>query len=577
MNTEQINRFDELMREKLNSYETEPDMDLLVNIHARKNRFLRSRNLTRLIILLAILSAGLLAGYYYSTGKNNHAAKDGNKTQGEVRPDENHSSTREVSERNAGFVRSTTSDSRHYHAPATSSELTGSGQKDITGKNTSSTNLPANQANTTSSTQNSSQNTRVQEAKNNVVVPVLPVHAKLAQTTTSASTKSPDKAGTTSAGDNKNADKEPAPSEKKPTTDYCSAEIEYYTTYDNAFNFMAKSVANDTKLTWSFGDGYNSNEQSPKHTYQRAGQYAVTLTAVNTKTKCKAEAHRLIRVTKGANLSASMINGTIFADAEYAAKTRVDLMAYNTQTNSFDVQQSTYTNNKGFYEFVEIGAGTYIIKTSSYKNYEGAYYGNTTDKEIATNIVVFADDYKELRGYDIQLHGSKYITSTNNNNNDTGGKWMLVLDENNNPIASVMVNQHGQVQNSNNIPSGRYNLLDPATGNIDGNLTIGNDGKGSAGSQNESSGVTTVKPELTLMPNPANDYVKISLSNAEVSPVEVSIINNSGAVVRHFTLNNGADINQIDINSLSVGSYYVIVKQHGITTSSRLVKTMDNR
>ena len=44
MNTEQFNRFDELIKDKLSSYEEEPDMDLLPGIHARKNRFFRMRN-----------------------------------------------------------------------------------------------------------------------------------------------------------------------------------------------------------------------------------------------------------------------------------------------------------------------------------------------------------------------------------------------------------------------------------------------------------------------------------------------------------------------------------------------------
>lgn len=578
MNTEQINRFDELMREKLSSYETEPDMDLLVNIHARKNRFLRSRNLTRLIILLAILSAGLLAGYYFSNGQGSHAASEGEKTQGEIRPVEAPASGKQVSDGQINGASTTSKQGQNatYQTTASSSDLQSSVKSGKQHEDNNHVNAQQTQSTHTSSLNNT------REGNTTTITTSAVTHAASSLNPTAPSDKQHNSkiTGQDKKDDNKRStsDKTEQPSDKKSGSDVCSAEIDYYTTYDNAYHFMAKSVAADTKLTWSFGDGQNSNEQSPKHTYLKSGQYAVTLTAVNTKTKCKAEAYKLVRVNKGVNLSASIINGTIFADAEYASKTRVDLMVYNNKTNSFDIEQSTYTNNKGFYEFVEIGAGTYLVKTSSYKNYEGAYYGNTTDKEIATNIVVFADDYKELRGYDIQLQGSKYLSSTNTNDNDTGAKWMLVLDENNNPIASVMVSQNGQVQNTSNIPNGKYNLLDPATGQINQSITIGGGGTtGSAGTQRSTVGTISMQTELTLMPNPAYDYVKISLSNAEATPVEVSIINNNGSVVKHFTLNNGADVNQIDINALSVGSYYVIVKQNGITTSSRLVKTADNR
>jgi YVTN family beta-propeller protein len=41
------------------------------------------------------------------------------------------------------------------------------------------------------------------------------------------------------------------------------------------------SLENDTERYWDFGDGSNSTEQNPVHTYSKAGKYTVTLTAKN--------------------------------------------------------------------------------------------------------------------------------------------------------------------------------------------------------------------------------------------------------------------------------------------------------
>ncbi len=46
-------------------------------------------------------------------------------------------------------------------------------------------------------------------------------------------------------------------------------------------SFIDDSTGSPTSWKWSFGDGTNSTEQNPTHTYTEAGQYAVTLTASN--------------------------------------------------------------------------------------------------------------------------------------------------------------------------------------------------------------------------------------------------------------------------------------------------------
>lgn len=583
MNTEQLNRFDELMREKLNDFEVEPDMELLTEIHSRKNRFMRMHKLTKLIIGLAILSLGLLAGFYWS--KHNGTAPKPTSS-----ANDKNTAVSEVYTTTTVTTSSTTSSTQTFSSEKVIEESVvnsiiqtdkqagtkaSSGNNTNAGINAQSKLNVVKQKQTFSSTpkQVIAQTAVAQTLVNNTVATKTnPVKAIAVNTTTQ---QTPNTTNNAKSG--------------REDENTCVAQIDYYTSYDNSFNFIAQKIDENTKTSWLFGDGTSSNNKSPKHTYQRAGDYAVTLVVTNTKTNCKAESYRLVRVSKGVDLSASKIKGTVFADAEYASKTRVDLLRKNELTKTFEIVQSTFTNNKGSYEFEEILAGNYMIKADGYKSFGGTYFGNTQERDYASSVNVFADDFKELIGYDIQLVNNAVVYNSTTNVNDTGSKWMLVLDKNNNPIASVLVGRGGSVQGSSNLPNGNYSLVDPSTGKIQGNVSVGDGafgsfnpsygglgfGLGNGDEEGEIAGAGAQPPVVNLSPNPAINFVKVQLANASNSPIEVTIMNTSGAVIRQFKFDNGVNSNTIDINSLSAGTYYVIVRQNGASTSSVLIKTDD--
>ena len=567
MNTEQINRFDELMREKLGSYEeTEPDMDLLVHIHARKNRVLRLRNLYTLIVILAIVSAGIVGGYYF-LGDNQ------SKQQSPVNPKEQ---SIHATSTLHGTKRDLSTKMNNETKAQTGSVVDGKRSPIRTNKN----NFVNSKNNSKSSYNNYINRQDLPETKDilNQATPNQVNESKqdINKSTQTKNTTSIYKVEPTAKADyNNNKDN------TKQIADACKVEIDYYTSYDNGFNFIARSQNPNIQITWLFGDGKSSREQSPKHVYQKAGQYAVTLTAIDKKTKCKAETYTLVQVKQGVNLTSSTISGTVFADAEYATKTRVDLLVYNTTNNVYERVQSAFTNNKGFYEFNEIVEGNYLIKANDFKDYTASYYGNTTDREYANSVVIFANDYKELSGYDIQLTNHRLNAVNNRNNSDTGSsRWMLVFDQNNNPVASVLVNADGKIQSSVNLPDGNYNLMDPSTGKSTGKLNVGADGIRIGTPDINTGKASGLAPEplkeLVLMPNPATDYVKVSLNPSNSQPIHVKIVNSQGALVQSLTLENGNDVNNINISALPVGTYYVVVNQNGVTTSNRLVKTIDS-
>lgn len=562
MSTDNYNRFDELIREKLDSYEAEPDMDLLVNIHARKNRFLKSRNLLTIIALLAILTAGIIGGYYLSGTGNDHSQQTNEKQ--DLGLNHSNDKTENPFGRNGRVPSGLQSPSKTaYLLPASQgSEFNGKQSGNgITTTSFSNTNKTAyrtvNSTNTLNSRGNKPQNS------NRTLSDVVVSGSKTSITETAKNTNTPEE--TKSKGGEKDDDK---------ATDECTAAFDYYSSYDHSLNFMPHiNTSADVSVSWQFGDGESSRELNPKHIYTKAGQYAVTLTAVNTKTNCKSEVYKLIRVIKGVELTSTTIKGTVFADAEYAGKIMVQLIEPNG-----NIVQRTITNAKGKYEFNEVGAGNYLITTSAYKHYSSTFYGNSKQIEYATNIAVFKDDYDVLSGYDIQMIADRNNGDNSTAQSDTGSKLMIIMDENNNPLTTVVV-ANGKIISSTNLPAGNYTMVDAQSGKPSGGLNIGDDGSTSV-RPNASSGrdnsLSENPSKVTLSPNPAGPYVNVGLTNAADSPIEVTIINYGGAIVKQFTLPSGSSSSSVDINSLSGGSYHVIVKQNGITVTSTLVKGSDN-
>lgn len=75
-------------------------------------------------------------------------------------------------------------------------------------------------------------------------------------------------------------------------------------------------------------------------------------------------------------------------------------------------------------------------------------------------------------------------------------------------------------------------------------------------------GITeTLLPSLNIYPNPADDFLKINISNASYKNLEVSIINLQGKVVSYQNIENQEII--INTSDLSQGIYIVKVKADG--------------
>lgn len=71
-------------------------------------------------------------------------------------------------------------------------------------------------------------------------------------------------------------------------------------------DFINTSLNSPTEWLWDFGDGNNSNDKSPSHTYTEMGFFTVTLTATND------EGSNSLSLTIGASDISDMLNASIF-------------------------------------------------------------------------------------------------------------------------------------------------------------------------------------------------------------------------------------------------------------------------
>jgi PKD repeat protein len=68
--------------------------------------------------------------------------------------------------------------------------------------------------------------------------------------------------------------------------DECHAEFEYQQSGDLTIDFINLSDGDDLLYYWSFGDGTDTEEENPTHTYENGGEYVVTLYIAASDSSC---------------------------------------------------------------------------------------------------------------------------------------------------------------------------------------------------------------------------------------------------------------------------------------------------
>jgi hypothetical protein len=88
---------------------------------------------------------------------------------------------------------------------------------------------------------------------------------------------------------------------------------------------------------------------------------------------------------------------------------------------------------------------------------------------------------------------------------------------------------------------------------------------------------TAIASTVSIYPNPASDNFNVEISTAEVSKMEMTIVNINGAVVssKNLQLTAGNNVINENITSLSSGIYFV--RFYNATSNETIVRKLVKR
>ena len=382
----------------------------------------------------------------------------------------------------------------------------------------------------------------------------------------------------------------------------CQASFQYSES-GNAVTFYGYTNNGTATYLWDFGDGTNSYVQDTTHQYAAAGTYYVCLT-INTSNGCTNTYCQYVNVGTIFN---SYLCGQVMAGANYADHGTAALIVYDSLSNSYNYAYTTTVDSMGYYCFQSINPGFYLLLASLspnslyYNDFVPTYYGDVDNWANATPILISSTS--TLTGYNINMVS---VSNSVNGNGSIGGTIIqggnkvlgqgdplsgvevLLLDNNNNPLASTHSNTSGTFV-FNNLSWGTYKIYTEIAGLpcTPGIVTI------SATNPDVSNILITVKTNEivssindilsefvssvgSIYPNPTADNASINISLLKATEITVSIYNVVGQKIDNYNVATGYGMFKLPVNveNLTEGIYSIqLTTSDGLKVIRKFVKT----
>jgi len=351
---------------------------------------------------------------------------------------------------------------------------------------------------------------------------------------------------------------------------------------------------------WQFGDGENSGEKNPEHTFKAPGLYKTTL-SVSAEIDGLNQTSSFSTYIYVSEESYFHLGGHCFAGYFPIDMGQAFLYFIDESQKFIPIDTSSF-DTLGYYYFYEIPEGEYCIKVQpqSASEFYGAmvptYYGNKVFWETATHISHHQTNWE----YDIHLvegnesqPGACSIsgnvaygdTLTNNRVLPAEGIDFYVLKEDGALLSSHYSDADGnfrfdKMENGKywlraDIPG--YNCTSKLVELTDGNPEISNIeiiiANGDVNMSIENEGFLKNNSLGKLYPNPASDNVNIEFSAAANGSVSIEFMDMQGRILQteNRVLQNGETAMKVNISTLKNGQYIVVLKNAGKTIGSPLI------
>jgi hypothetical protein len=83
--------------------------------------------------------------------------------------------------------------------------------------------------------------------------------------------------------------------------------------------------------------------------------------------------------------------------------------------------------------------------------------------------------------------------------------------------------------------------------------------------------VATESPVITVLPNPVQSVANIRVEMEGLDNVDLNVINTNGKVVRTISINNVGGMEEVNLEDLPAGIYFITV-QNNTSISYKLIK-----
>lgn len=347
-------------------------------------------------------------------------------------------------------------------------------------------------------------------------------------------------------------------------------------------------------FVWDFGDpvsGVNNNStlQNPDHVFSCQGTYIVTLSTTDS-TNCSSTFTAPVVVSMFGTYD---LYGQIFAGNQAISACEVLLFGQDSLGNLNIVQQA-FPDTGNFYNFLNIGSGIYRILaipaqgTIFAQQYLPTYFGDEFLWENATPVVLG----QPANPYNIHLVSFDSISGGNGQINGgltTGGKSMsvgnqeiLILDDTDTPVKYMFTQIDGTFSFAG-LPYGKYKIYPVITGMTTYPVTVTLDAANSTATVFMTISGQTIagiadKIQLIsgVFPNPATDFLTISLKADAQFIEKYTIFDMTGRVIVMETVDNQVNEKQIRIpvGNLLNGIYLVqVINSKGVASAVRFLKS----
>lgn len=351
--------------------------------------------------------------------------------------------------------------------------------------------------------------------------------------------------------------------------------------------------------SWDFGDGTGGSGYVISHTYNTDGIYPVTLSVIDSATGCFTSYIDYLWV--GDNITFNISGQVYLADSMFADEGTVYLMTFDTVGENLLSIADVEIEANGYYEFDEVSIENCIYfvqaelsENSAYTDdYVPTYHINALNWMDAMPVFPFFGGYPA----DIYMIESTETNSTGDGlikgtvSNEDGRSVLqnveiLLLNENNNPIAYIMTDENGLFDFSQ-LAYGTYLIYTEIVGieTLPVSITLSADtpqadidilvknGEALLGIDKPQSAI--VGKVGAAFPNPTDTDVSIPVKMLKGERINITISNSFGQVLlNEFQLmETGSQSIILNTSNLPKGIYFINVQANdGIVHVQKLIK-----